>query len=451
MLSDKSSTFLFKSFGLTFLGLCLGVFKSMGQDILPPTPTAPTFQNYSSSSIVTSGMSSTSYFNTSDQKNKYTQQMAVYEADARTVAKMEAMRKQTMADIHASFGNRIDVSLPSHGSAKGAQHYRTAYAQLLAMQYAGFSSKKATFIVENAYYEEERDYAEFENTIKQTGDFLREKMQELELDQDSNLAKNYLLFQFFADTLEIKSKGLKHFPFEYDFDDFWGRKDWSKMFVQKLLLTGKGQCNSLPRLYLILAEEIGAEAHLALSPNHSYIKFPDDEGNWHNIELTNNMLSTDAFILNSGYVKAEAIQNKIYMHPLNEQELLSNCFDQLAQGYIRKYGYDGFVEEVLNTALEIDPRNITAQLSKANLQTMKLKYATERLGITQENFHEIRKYPELVELYKSVMAQYETVDNLGYAEMPQELYEKWLSSVGEQEQQQMNESINIKQIKKKKD
>ena len=80
------------------------------------------------------------------------------------------------------------------------------------------------------------------------------------------------------------------------------------MFVQKLLVTGKGQCNSLPKLYLILAEEIGAEAHLALSPNHSYIKFPDDEGNWHNIELTNNMLTTDAFILNSGYVKAEAIQ-----------------------------------------------------------------------------------------------------------------------------------------------
>lgn len=377
--------------------------------------------------------------------------MAIYEADARAVVQAEEIKKKALADMEVSFGGRVNISLPSFKKENGAQDYRNAYAQLLAMEYSGFSAKRATFIVENAFYEGEKDYSEFERTIERTGDFLREKMDELDLDRESNLAKNYLLFQFFADTLEVKSKGLKHFPFEYDFEDFWGREDWSNMFVQKLLVTGKGQCNSLPKLYLILAEEIGAEAHLALSPNHSYIKFPDDEGRWHNIELTNNMLTTDAFILNSGYVKAEAIQNKIYMHPMDERELLSSHFDQLAQGYIRKYGYDDFVREVLDTALEIYPRNISSQLSKANLQTVQLKLATERMGITQGNFQEIGRYPELVQLYRSVMAQYETVDNLGYAEMPQELYEKWLSSVGEQKQQQMNESINIKPIKKKTD
>ncbi len=450
MLLGKDLTLTSKIPILVFLGVFLCIYGSFGQEIVPQTPNPYNIQDYSRTSIMAPMPSSVGLGAPTDQ-NRYTLQLAQYEADKRAVAQMQAIKKQVEEDIDVQSGQRIDLSLPSFTNKKGSQHYRNAYAQLLPMQYAGFSSKRATFIVENAYYEDEKDYAQFEKTIKQTGDFLREKMMELHLDENSNLAKNYLLFQFFADTLEIKSKSIKHLPFEYDFDDFWGRKDWSKMFVQKLLITGKGQCNSLPRLYLILAEEIGAEAHLALSPNHSYIKFPDDGGNWHNIELTNNMLSTDAFILNSGYVKAEAIQNKIYMHPLNDQELLSNYFDQLAQGYIRKYGYDGFVEEVLDTALEIDPRNITAQLSKANLQTVKLKYATERLGITQENFNEIGKYPELVRLYRSVMAQYETVDNLGYAEMPQELYEKWLSSVGEQEQQQLDDSFKVKPIKQKRD
>lgn len=448
MLSDKGTVFLFKPCHIALLGLFLFALESQGQKVVPPTPSSYSFDNYTKTATTSFGFPSGQGIS---DNNRHSQQMAMYEADARAVVQAEEIRKKALADMKASFGGRVNISLPSFKNEKGAQDFRNAYAQLLAMEHSGFSAKKATFIVENAFYEGEKDYSEFERTIERTGNFLREKMDELDLDRESNLAKNYLLFQFFADTLEVKSKGLKHFPFEYDFEDFWGREDWSNMFVQKLLVTGKGQCNSLPKLYLILAEEIGAEAHLALSPNHSYIKFPDDDGRWHNIELTNNMLTTDAFILNSGYVKAEAIQNKIYMHPMDERELLSNHFDQLAQGYIRKYGYDDFVREVLETALEIYPRNISAQLSMANLQTVQLKLATERMGITQGNFQEIGRYPELVQLYRSVMAQYETVDNLGYAEMPQELYEKWLSSIGEQEQQQMNESINIKPIKKKTD
>jgi len=419
---------------------------------IPQTPNPASFQTHTAvgnSPIVPTPPAS--YQNVNFGNEKHRQQMAMYEADAKRVAQAEEMRKMAIKEAVAYSSNGAKLSLPSYKNARGAEHYRNAYAQLLSMIDGQFSTRRATFIIENAYYEGEKQYSEFERTIKQTGDFLREKMRELDLDEKSNLAKNYLLFQFFADTLELESKGLKHFPFSYDFEDYWGKKDWSKMFVHKLLLTGKGQCSSLPKLYLILAEEIEAKAHLALSPNHSYIKFPDDEGRWHNIELTNNMLSTDAFILNSGYVKSEAIQNKIFMHPLNDKELLSNHFDQLALGYIRKYGYDEFVAEVLETAIELNPKNITAHLSKANLQTLVLKHITEQLGITKDNFDQIRNYPDLVKLYKSVLAQYEYVDNLGYAEMPAELYEKWLSSVDEMGQEQINKSFSAKPVKANKD
>lgn len=435
---------------LLILLLYVVFVNARGQVQLPSVPTpSPIVRVDPFNSVNLNSNRSASPQNALVGNSRLKSQMAMHEADVQRLKQEENRNQRFYKDLRTTF-NVGKFNLPSLGSNKGAVHYRNAYAQLLAMINGPFSARKATFVVENAYYEGEKNYSEFERTIKQTGDFLREKMKELDLDQESNLAKNYLLYQFFADTLEIKSKGLKHFPFSYDFEDYWGKKDWSKMLVHKLLLTGKGQCSSLPKLYLILAEEIAAEAHLALSPNHSYIKFPDDEGRWHNIELTNNMLSTDAFILNSGYVKSEAIQNKIFMHPLNDKELLSNHFDQLALGYIRKYGYDEFVSEVLETAIELNPKNITAHLSKANLQTLTLKYATEQLGITKENFEEIRNYSELVNLYKSVIGQYEFVDNLGYAEMPAELYEKWLSSVNEQEEEQINNSINIKSIKQKK-
>lgn len=437
--------------GILAIFLCSTSTILFSQNHNPSIPSVHAFSPYGNTSFAKSenGLARPSVSPLVD-KNKYAHQLAVHEADVRKVEQTGNIKRRLLKEAFTSM-NKMAIAFPSYQNAKGAQQYRNAYAELLPMQYGSFSAKKATFIVENAYYEGEKDYSEFEKTIERTGDFLREKMEDLDLDNKSNLDKNYLLFQFFADTLELKSKDLRHLPFEYDFEDFWGKKDWSKMFVHKLLLTGKGQCNSLPRLYLILAEEISAKAHLALSPNHSYIKFPDDEGRWHNIELTNNMLSTDAFILNSGFVKAEAIQNKIFMHPMKQQELLSHFFSELALGYIRKYGYDDFVDEILDTALEIHPNNSTAQLSKANLLTVRLKYATEHLDITKKNFQEIKNYPQLVQLYKSVLARYKTVDNLGYAEMPAELYEKWLASVNEQETQQLNESFKAITIKQNKD
>ena len=170
-------------------------------------------------------------------------------------------------------------------------HLKNAFL-LIQIDTANFSVKNTNFLIENAFYENSQDKAEFDKIIKNSGEFLIAKMQELGYDLNSNSAKNYMLFQFFSETLQLKSNGLKHLPFKYDFEDFQGDNDWSKMFVTKLLATQTGQCHSMPLLYLILAEEINAEAYLSYSPNHSYIRFPDDNRKWHNIELTNGMFST---------------------------------------------------------------------------------------------------------------------------------------------------------------
>ena len=77
-----------------------------------------------------------------------------------------------------------------------------------------------------------------------------------------------------CDTIPInhKDKLYKYEPFGYDFKDVFGHKTQESLFVSKLLKTRKGNCHSLPYLYKILAEELGVDAHLALAPNHVYIK-----------------------------------------------------------------------------------------------------------------------------------------------------------------------------------
>ncbi|TSE07887.1 hypothetical protein [Aquimarina algiphila] len=424
--------------------LLLGVFPLLNAqvlpDLMPKTPNASQFTNYSKNNF---GSPTISPLNTTNQNVR--NQLLIAEVE-RNQQEQQMREKQAQALINDALHSFPETySLPSYGNEEGANYYRKAFEKLRNMSSADFSVKKAIFAIENAFYEETENYDEFENTIKQTGDFLREKMNELGYDSKSNLAKNFLLFQFFSDTLKIKSKNLKHLPLTYDFEDYMGKDDWSKMFVKKLLETGKGQCNSLPQLYLILAEEIGAEANLALSPNHSYIKFQDDEKwKWYNVELTNGMLTTDAFILQSGYVKAEALQNKVYMHPLSKQQLQSHLYMNLALGYIGKYGYDEFVNEIISKALELNPSNVQAYLIKSNYTTIKVKYALDRLGIGKENFDEIKQHPRAIQLYKNMIAQYNMVDKLGHQEMPPDEYQRWLASVKEESNKQQNIQLKTK-------
>jgi len=378
---------------------------------------------------------------------RYKSQMEMHKADVQRV-QMEALRKREFEKDIETFisGNGGNYKLPYRGSRSGAKFYREAFEKLSASADNKMSVKESVFIVENAYYEGKKDYSEFEKTIKQTGDFLREKINELGYDKNSNLAKNFLLFQFFADTLKLQSKNLEHLPLTYDFDDYMGQDNWSKMFVHKLLETGKGQCNSLPRLYLVLAEEIGAKASLALSPNHSYIKFTDNGKKWYNVELTSGMLTTDAFILQSGYIKAEALQNKIYMQPMNNQEFLSGQLSELALGYIHKYGYDEFVDKIISKALEIAPTSIKANLIKSNFLNVKFQHLVNELGITEDNFNDIKNYPHAIRLYRETTTQYNKVDGMGYAEMPADIYQRWLNSLKKEKQRQENESIRIKVV-----
>lgn len=361
----------------------------------------------------------------------------------RDILLQNQMKKEVQADIE-SLHSEIRYSLPSWSKTPGTEFYGEAFDKIILLD-TTFSIKDTNFLVENAYYENMLNKSEFDNVVKQSGTFLTTKMKELGYDLDSNAAKNFMLFQFFSETLQLKSTKQKHLPFKYDFEDYTGADSYSKLFVSKLIETGSGQCHSLPLLYLILAEEINAEAYLALSPNHNYIRFPDDKGKWYNIELTNGMFSTTSYILQSGYIKSEALQNKIYMENLSRKELLAQHLTDLAGGYVHKYGYDEFVQRIVDKALELYPNSITANMIKANLDTARFEFVMRQLGINpadKQELQNIRNFPKAIELLNTVNGQYAFIDNLGYEHMPEEAYKKWLESMADEKQKQDNETIS---------
>jgi len=260
-------------------------------------------------------------------------------------------------------------------------------------------------------------------------DLCRLKLKEDGYGTDNQTAKLITIFRFMSDTIRVKhpqsKKAVVHYPFQYDFEDFSGERDWTKLFVSKLISSGGGQCHSLPLLYLILSEELNAKAHLAFSPSHTYIKFADERGQWTNLELTNGRITSDHFIIGSGFIKAEAIRSKIYMQPLSSQQTVAQCIAELGQGYARKFGYDAFVLQCLNKALQHHSENIYALQLKANYYSHLLRYIGKQLHYPQS----LQPYPKAMAVLNQMHALHQQVEDAGYAEMPKEAYQAWLHAV----------------------
>ncbi|WP_412476622.1 hypothetical protein [Flavobacterium sp. TBRC 19031] len=421
--------------------------------VLPPNPVTSILPQYTTSELV----------NRSDKKNSVSppasyltlpntqqRQNAAIIAETERHINLSSVNLDIKADIEKMQAQRtVNYSLPSFQNRAGTNFYREAFEKIILTDTV-YNLKETNFTIENAYFENVLDKAEFDNAIKSAGDFIKSKMKEEKYSLDSNTAKNFMLFSFFTESLVLKSDKQKHLPFKYDFEDYMGLKDYSKMFVSKLLATGSGQCHSMPLLYLLLADEIGAEAYLALSPNHSYIRFPDDHGKWFNIELTNGMFSTDSYILQSGYIKSEALQSGIYMQNLSKKELLANLLTDLASGYVRKYGYDEFVSEIIEKALSFYPNSVNAHILNGQLKAARFEYVMRQLKINpndQKDLQRINQYPQAIKMLNEVNAVFAHVDNLGYEPMPDEAYQAWLQSMNKENEKQKNEELT-KQLRK---
>lgn len=328
---------------------------------------------------------------------------------------------------------------------KLTMHYRLAYNQLVEMlgPDSVFSLIKAVHLVENAYFDEKLSFKKFSAMISKESSLCNEIIKQEKLNPNDNTVKNYAIQKLYSKDTKFSYKDLntiKTFkPLEYDFEDFRADKDWTKMFVTKLLLTGKGQCHSMPLLYLMLAEQLNAKAYLVLAPEHCYIEFPVGHGNLYNFETTQGKLVTDNAIMMSGFISSTAVKNRLYMDTLGKKELIALCLVDLEQGYINKYGYDSLVISINNKILSIDPNNIQAMMMKADFKTYEFKYAVNKIG--RPPVEKLSQYPDVYKLYQDMHQYYDQVDNLGYQAMPPEAYQKWLQSLNDIQHQREYEKL----------
>ncbi|MES2731794.1 MAG: hypothetical protein V4714_08600, partial [Bacteroidota bacterium] len=286
--------------------------------------------------------------------------------------------------------------------------------------------KRAVFVTENAYLDNQLDYPAFCQAITQLAQASQGLQTKLDLvyeqsDRES-VAKNAALFRLLTDTLAVDAQGqtVARQPFRYHLADFAGKQDWSNTFVTKLLATRLGNCHSLPFLYKILAEETGAQAYLSIAPNHIYLQHHNKQTGWYNTELTSGSFPVDAWLMASGYISTQTVVSRIYMDTLSLRQSVAFCLVDLAQGYQRKVadGQPDFVLQCTDLALQHYPNSIQALLVKA--QALQAQYQSET-HLSQKQALKAT----LTEVCRKIAAT-------GYEEMPTSVYWEWLTSAGKE-------------------
>lgn len=251
-------------------------------------------------------------------------------------------------------------------------YFEQAYSEMAAMLDGGKrpSIKRAVFLPEWAYLDGKLDYVDYCSQIESTGRALQQFIRANNL-QVYRTAGNYALFEYFSRPYPMND----YKPFTYDFDDFSGSDDYTKLFVTKVMRTHSGQCRSLPMYYKVLAEAIGAEAHITFAPQHLFIRHRDEQNSpkWVNVELTTQSLSRELFYIENFGITAEAIRNNVYLYPLSDKETIAYLLAELAAGYWRRFGrYDDFVLKCAEKSLQYFTANPMALHQKGNVLNARL-------------------------------------------------------------------------------
>jgi hypothetical protein len=432
---------------LSFILIIISTTSVWGQIpvVKPPQPYSfPRYdqQNYGGTKTTNQPENPHQYSNDPNERNR--QIMNEVDEYVRRQNEQKRLIQEALAELEPKTGK---YKLTSRNS-KAKQHYFNAFNELNNMLNSGeLNLKRAVFLIEHAY-DTTLNYERFDRQIRRLSEIVQLQMKKDKVSPNDNIGKIMTLFKFMADTITVYhpalEKNITSYPKTYDFEDFYGIHDYSKMFISKLVRTGKGQCHSLPLLFLILAEEIGAKAYLSTAPEHYYIKFIDKLGSLQNIELTSGMFTSDYFIVQSGYVKSAAIKNKIYMDTLSMRKIILNQFNDLANGYTRKFGFDDFQIQCSERVLSDYPNDILAHMHIANHYNMlavQIQREYKAKGWGQKEFE---RDPEAMKIFYTANKLNETIDNLGFAEMPPDIYAKWLNLLQNEDMKQQH--IERKQV-----
>ncbi|MDD7973645.1 transglutaminase family protein [Roseinatronobacter alkalisoli] len=110
--------------------------------------------------------------------------------------------------------------------------------------------------------------------------------------------------------------------FSYDHDDPYGLDVRNKL-LSDYIQDRRGNCITMPFLFIILGQRLGLDVVPAMAPLHVFVKFTDDAGKTWNLEATSGAgAARDQHYRDLLPITDEAIANGVFLAPLsNEQSI----------------------------------------------------------------------------------------------------------------------------------
>lgn len=357
------------------------------------------------------------------------------EVDMAAYETQKKQQEQLVNQAINEFGPTINYNLGVHSN--GVDRFVKAFSELKGMlngtQKIDFL--KAVYLVESSY-DISLTWEEFNKMFQDNLQLIMQLIKQDKLLPTDNLSKIMATYKFMADTTSVyvaaKEKNVVSKPMLYDFEDYAGKEDITKVFVSKLLRTGTGQCMSLPMLYYLFAKALGAEVNLAFAPQHSYIMFKDNLGVWQNIELTGRIFTTNDFNWQSGFIKMEQVKSGIYMKPISEKETIAHLLTTLAITYARTFGTDDRVLEMALTANEHAPNDITSNMIMTGYANELWKNVVRQYqvyNLPEAQFTNDEKAQAIKQTRDKLLSH--LYKDLGWSKIPDAAYKKWLDGVNE--------------------
>jgi regulator of sirC expression with transglutaminase-like and TPR domain len=219
-------------------------------------------------------------------------------------------------------------------------------------------------------------------------------------------------------------------PYQYDLDDPLGTKLSNKMLL-RYLESKKGNCVTMPFLFVILGQRLGIDVTAATAPLHVLVKFKDETGASYNLETTSGANpARDVWYREQMPMTDESIAKGVYLRPLTKKETVAIMVNTLAEHYFEQGEFEKAIT-ISNLTLEYYPRDVEAMVRKGSAYYRLLgKYYLEKYRSPSQIPNRARGHFEY--LSRNNIQLFAKAEALGWRQPSKEDDEKYMQKVSQE-------------------
>lgn len=219
--------------------------------------------------------------------------------------------------------------------------------------------------------------------------------------------------------------------YQYDFDDPLGTRAHTKL-IANYISSRKGNCISMPFLFIMIGERLGIDATASTAPLHVFVKYRDEvTGKLYNLETTSGANPSRDIWYRQQYstITDQSLKNGVYLQKLNKKETVVVMVDFLLEHYDTQQEYERVIA-LSDLMLKYYPKHVYAMIRKASAYSHLI---TQRF---------VKKYPDARKIPAHLRAHFHYLgwnnqhwftkaEDLGWREPSRDYEAKYLQRIKE--------------------